>query len=197
MLATEWTFAVFCITLNNKLISQRQHVPTRRNSYHNSFPRPAFPSYLRWKNLSRRTKSRPEIWDLCSKQKRAEKERQVRAGASVAFAKSHGNLARDTLVTGANKKRTDECINGGEAMHRPSSCSLGPSPPRAGAEPGGGGAARGLSQLLAGASVSEICLSSSFVLLHEMLQPDIRRRKSILLPSAGPSGISAAHRPND
>lgn len=76
--------------------------------------------------------------DLRSEQKREGKTRQVRADASAVFAKSYRTLTRDTLVITANKKRTDECINGGEAVHRLWSCSLWPFPPGGEVTPGGG-----------------------------------------------------------
>lgn len=58
-------------------------------------------------------------------------ERSGRCGrtASAVFAKSHKTVTWDALVTGANKKRTDECINRSQAMHRLSGCRLGPYPP--------------------------------------------------------------------
>lgn len=72
-----------------------------------------------------------------------------------------------------------------------------PAPPPKPRPPGStwwGRGGRGLSQPLAGASVSGICLSSSFVLLRDAAAG---HQAQEIYAAAEPSGISAAHRPND
>lgn len=145
MLETEWISAVLGITLKNSLISQRQHIPTRCDFLSQLISPPGVSPVsplqelvVRWARAAPDRLIMSRDLDLCSKQKRERKKWQVRADASAVFAKSHRTLTRDTLVITANKKRTDECINGGEATHRLWSCSLWPLPPGGEVTPGGG-----------------------------------------------------------
>lgn len=208
MLETEWISAVLGITLNNSLISQRQHVPYTLRSLSQliSSPRvsPVFSAGTTCRAVgSRRTWQAnhvQKIW-ICARDKSVrERSGRCRLMRQQYLQKVTG-LSRGTRLSLGQKRKglmsalivAKPCIDCRAAV-------CGRSGPGGGggeAAPGGGEGGRGLSQPLAGASVSEICLSSSFVLLPEMLWPDIRRRKSILLQSSGrPSGISAAHRRN-
>lgn len=110
-------------------------------------------------------------------------ECQVKADASAVFGKSHQIPTRDMLVIKTNKKRTDVCINQNMAEHQ-WWAALWRFSPRSeytcGGQRGGG-----LSQLHAGAPLSEICLSSSFLFSTKRLWLDIRLRRSIPLQTAG------------
>lgn len=107
------------------------------------------------------------------------KKWQVQTHASAVFAKSHKIPTRDMLVIKTNKKRTDECINQSSAKLRCWAVVHG-APPQDCAWRG-----VGLTQLHAGAPVSEICLSSSFLVRAKMLWLDIKLKQSIPLQNAG------------